>query len=104
MIKILKDYPIDVVGDYHSHSPWGEKKAKPVPSGDDVADMNMGQISIILALNPKKRKQKWIKLSNGSLSGTIGDFHICISAFTLISEYRFKRVEIVCPSATGIRL
>ncbi len=103
MIDILSEWPGEVIGDYHSHTELGANKAKAIPSGTDIADMSRGKLSIIIAVNEKEREMKWRKNRNGSLSGTLGDFHIEIGGFVLYGEKRYRRVELICPAATGIK-
>ena len=102
MTNIIKNMAIDVIGDYHSHTEYGGEKARAIPSGEDIADMHKGNVHIIVAVNPKLAKVKWRQNNDGTISGTISDYHIKISAATLIGEYKYKRVRIVCPSATGL--
>lgn len=103
MAEILSEWPGEVIGDYHSHTELGSNKARAIPSGDDIADMTPGKLNIIVAVNEKERETKWRRQRNGSLSGTLGDFHIEIGGFVLYGERRYKRVELICPAATGIK-
>jgi len=102
MLKIVECLPIDVVGDYHSHTELGESKAKAQPSGVDVASMEKGKIYLIAAVNEKERQEPWNMNEDGSISGTVSDFHIQIGGFSMIGEYKYRRVEVICPAATGI--
>ncbi len=104
MSKITKNLTVEIIGDYHSHTEFRGDKARAIPSGEDIADMQMDHVHIILAVNPNKRRLRWRQNSDGSISGTISDYHIKISAATPISDYKYRRVKIVCPSATGISI
>jgi len=102
MTNITKNMSIDVIGDYHSHTDYGGEMAKAMPSGEDIADMQSGNVHIIIAVNPKLVKVKWRQNNDGTISGTISNYHVRISAATPIGEYKYRRVKIICPSATGL--
>jgi proteasome lid subunit RPN8/RPN11 len=102
--KIIHLIPIDVIGDYHSHTKLGEIKALARPSGDDIADMEKDNIYIILAVNEIQRTVEWHKNSDGSISGTLGGYHIVIGAHEYIDRgVYYKKAEIICPSAVGLK-
>jgi len=103
--RILEHHPVNVIGDFHSHTQLRELKALCKPSGEDVADMEEEKVHLILALNKSRRRSPWIHMSDGRISGTLEGYRITIGAFYLKdgSRYKFKRANIVCPSATGIR-
>ncbi len=92
----------EILGDYHSHCDIKGSKAIACPSSEDLASMEEGNLYIILAVNRIRRKQRWRILSDGSLSGTVGDYHIKIAAFTPISSWRYRRLRVHCPVATGL--
>lgn len=102
MVRILKDMPIDVIGDFHSHTQWGDSKALSTPSGEDIADMEMNQVYIIVAVNDKKRAKPWRHAKEGAIKGTLGDYNLELGASVLVSEYKPKSIKIDCPSATGL--
>jgi len=102
MLKIVEHLPIDMIGDYHSHTELGDSKAKAHPSGVDITSMEEGKVYLIIAINDKEKKEAWKMNTDGSISGTVTDFHIQIAGFSMIGEYKYRRVEIICPSATGI--
>ncbi|MCD5383596.1 Mov34/MPN/PAD-1 family protein [candidate division WOR-3 bacterium] len=102
MTDIIKNMSIDVIGDYHSHTEYGEEKATPIPSGEDIADMQQGNVHIIIAVNQGLKRRKWRANTDGTISGTISHYHIRTSAATPIGDYKYKRVRIICPSATGL--
>ena len=101
MEKMLKYVSLNLIGDFHSHTQWGDSIAKPVPSGDDIADMGFNKVHIIVAINDKVKFQKWHH-KNTLLVGSLGEYTIEIGAYVLKGEYEAKPVKIVCPSATGL--
>ncbi|MEW6456870.1 MAG: Mov34/MPN/PAD-1 family protein [Acidobacteriota bacterium] len=102
MSNLLQNLPVKVIGDYHSHTEFGKSKAKAIPSGEDIADMSPDKIHLILAVNAAEKNRKWNHHSNGSISGTFGNYEITIAAATLYKQNRYNKLKIICPSATGI--
>ena len=100
--ELVENLPVQVIGDFHSHTEFGTHKALPIPSGDDIADMEKDNIHIIVAVNDREKNQKWRYGKNGAISGTLGDYHLAIAAATPKVSYSYERVKIICPSATGI--
>ncbi|OQX51515.1 MAG: hypothetical protein B5M53_10975 [Candidatus Cloacimonas sp. 4484_209] len=103
--KIVHLLPIDVIGDYHSHTELGENRAFPRPSGDDIADMEKNNVYLILALNESNKVVEWHSNSDGSISGTLGGYHIRINAHEFVGKrgLGYRGVEIICPSAVGLK-
>jgi proteasome lid subunit RPN8/RPN11 len=102
MERILKRMPINVIGDFHSHTQWGHTKAKAVLSGEDIADMEPNKVYIIIAVNDKEKDEPWHHTEEGRLRGTIGEYAIEVGAYVLRGKYKSKAVKIICPSATGL--
>lgn len=102
MLKIVESLPIDLIGDYHSHTELGDSKAKAHPSGVDIDSMEEGKVYLIVAINDKEKEEDWKMNADGSISGTVTDFHIQIAGFYMVSDYKYRRADIICPSATGI--
>lgn len=104
MGSFLKNMPhLSVIGDFHSHTGWGELKSVSQPSRTDVGDMKPNAIYIILEVNDKKRSQAWGYTADGSLAGTADDYHFKINAYYLsgVNQNRVKRANIFCPYAIG---
>jgi proteasome lid subunit RPN8/RPN11 len=102
MEEILKDLPISVVGDFHSHTQWGNTKSKAVPSGEDIADMEPNKVYIIVAVNNREKIEPWRHKKEGTIIGTIGEYTIELGAYILKAKYKFSQLKIVCPGATGM--
>jgi len=104
MESFLKNMPhLSVVGDFHSHTGWGELKSVSQPSLTDISDMQSNAIYVILEVNDKKRSQSWGYTADGSLAGTSDDYHFKINAYYLAGPHqnRVKRANIFCPYAIG---
>lgn len=95
-----------VIGDYHSHTAWGSRRALSVLSDVDVESMSQDEIQILVALNDRVRSQPWRYLADGSLSGTLGAYHIRIGAYAFgdgdkALGRRPHPVSVRCPFAIG---
>lgn len=102
--RVLENMPVDVIGDFHSHTEMGKSQALARPSGDDIADMEEGRIHLIVAVNSKQKERRWRRNRHGAISGTIGKYQLDVGAAVLSKRGRwgYRRAKIVCPSATGI--
>ena len=92
----------EILGDYHSHCMLGNSRGIAMPSNEDLATMEEGNLYIIIAVNKAKRKTRWKLLSDGSLGGTLGGYNIKIAAFTPWGNWRYRKLRVLCPIATGI--
>jgi len=102
MAEILKSMTIDVIGDFHSHTQWGDFKGEPIPSGEDIGDMELGKVYLIVAVNDKEKDEPWHHKEDGTIVGTLGDYALEIGAHIMVSNYKSKPVKLICPSATGL--
>ncbi|MDI6840331.1 MAG: Mov34/MPN/PAD-1 family protein [bacterium] len=102
MVKILEHMPINVIGDFHSHTQWGDFKGKPIPSGEDIADMEFNKVHIIVAVNDKEKEECWHHREDGVIVGSISDYAVELGAHILVDNYKSKPVRLICPSATGL--
>lgn len=102
MEKILERMPINVMGDFHSHTQWGDSKAKATPSGEDIADMEPGRVYIIVAVNDKEKDEPWHHTDERTIRGTLSEYVIEVGAHILAGKYKSEVIKIVCPSATGL--
>jgi proteasome lid subunit RPN8/RPN11 len=100
--KFLANLPhLSLIGDFHSHTAWGDLKSIGVPSTQDVSDMMPEQLYIIIVANDKRRNGPWQYNGDGTLSGTVDDYHFGLGAYYLDSNGRSKRADIYCPYAIG---
>jgi proteasome lid subunit RPN8/RPN11 len=73
---------LQIIGDFHSHTQYGESKGLPVPSPEDIAEMEPDNLYIIIALNTLQQKGRpWKKNRDGSISGGVGGIFFKISAY-----------------------
>jgi len=95
-----------VLGDYHSHTAWGPRRALSILSDVDVETMAQDEVQLLVAVNDRVRTQPWRYLRDGSLSGTLGEYHIRISAYSFNdgdkqAGRRPRQVPVRCPFAIG---
>lgn len=89
------------IGWYHSHPEWGGEYAVPVPSEDDINFAKVGQVIMVLAIHSAKKRVWWGQNRDESISGTLGDFHLTIAAFTKVSAEKTQRLRVHCAYAHG---
>ncbi len=90
----------ELVGDYHSHPMYGDKKATTKLSGVDQKDFRDDGTSIIVAINDGHRQQRWGYVKGGLVSGSINGYALRIAAYHKEGE-AIIRVPLVCPYAVG---
>jgi proteasome lid subunit RPN8/RPN11 len=96
---------IELIGDFHSHTVFGDSPATVIPSDTDLVSTIPGDLNIICAVNLKKRSVDWHETNRGILIGTIGEYRIEIGGYYVAEACigrQYQRVAIRCPSATGI--
>jgi proteasome lid subunit RPN8/RPN11 len=100
--KFLANLPhLSLIGDFHSHTGWGELKGVGNLSTQDVIDMVHGNLYMIIVANDKRRTSAWQYNGDGTLSGTVDDYHFRLSSYYLDEYSRAKRANIFCPYALG---
>src|ERR1700756_1213743 len=100
--KFLANLPhLSLIGDFHSHTGWGELKGVGNLSTQDVIDMIHGNLYVIIVANDKRRSSAWQYNGDGTLSGTVDDYHFRIGGYYLDESSRAKRANIFCPYAIG---
>jgi proteasome lid subunit RPN8/RPN11 len=100
--RFLRNIPqLSVIGDFHSHTMWGESKAAPHPSSIDLAGMEPEHVYVIVSVNDRLREVAWSYNDDGSLSGTTDDHYFRLTAYTVTDTREPRRVPIVCPYALG---
>ena len=92
---------LSVIGDFHSHTGWGDLKGVGSLSRQDLVDMDHGNLYMIIVANDKKRSSAWQYHGDGTLSGTVDDYHFRIGGYYLDENSRPKRADIFCPYAIG---
>jgi len=100
--KFLDNLPhLSMLGDFHSHTGWGDLKGVGNLSDADVYDMAADTVSIIIVANDKRRSSPWQYNGDGTLSGTIDEYHFRIGGYYLDANSRPKRANLFCPYAIG---
>jgi len=100
--KFLANVPhLSVIGDFHSHTGWGDLKGVGNLSSQDVYDMVPENLNIIIVANDKRRASAWQYNGDDTLSGTVDDYHFRIGGYFLDESLKPKRANIFCPYAIG---
>jgi proteasome lid subunit RPN8/RPN11 len=92
---------LSLIGDFHSHTAWGDLKGVGYPSNADITDMKPEVLSVIIVVNDKRRSSPWQYTGGGTLSGTVDKYHFRIGAYYLDAKAKTKRANIYCPYAIG---
>ena len=94
----------EMLGDVHSHPGRNNDRAFPKPSKADVEESTIGEVYLIAGINPKKHHRAWKANADGRLSGTVGDFHIKLTAYHLTGtgDHNWAWAPIICPFAVGL--
>ncbi|MEN8263604.1 MAG: Mov34/MPN/PAD-1 family protein [Nitrospirota bacterium] len=96
---------LQIVGDFHSHTEYGGKKGKPIPSPEDIQEMERDNLYIIVAINELKRSRSWKENRDGSISGSMGNFFFKVSAY--LSPFVKgvpQKAPIFCPFPPGLKV
>jgi proteasome lid subunit RPN8/RPN11 len=92
---------LSLVGDFHSHTGWGDLKGVARPSHQDIRDMKEETISAIIVVNDKRRSVPWQYTRDGALAGTVDQYHFKIGAYYLDAAGKTRHGNIFCPYAIG---
>lgn len=96
---------LEYVGDFHSHTVFGDSPATVVPSNEDLRSTIPGEVNLICAVNMKRRAVRWRENGRGILAGTIGAYRIEIGGYyvdRVAIGRKYQRVIVRCPAVTGI--
>lgn len=94
--------PAKLIGDFHSHTQFGDNKGGFVPSKEDIVEMKNGGVYFIIEINKRAKSQVWNYNRNGTMSGTVGEYFLKIAAW-----YRDENTnnpvlgKICCPFGLG---
>jgi len=100
--KFLDNLPhLSIIGDFHSHTAWGNLKGVGSLSREDLSDMAPDHLNFIIVANDNRRSSRWKYNGDGTLSGTVDDYHFQIRAYHLDENHRSRRANLFCPYAIG---
>lgn len=103
---ILSNFPkLQIVGDFHSHTPYGEARGLDVPSPLDVKGMKKDNVYVIIAINESAKTRAWKDNRDGSISGSMGNFYFRISAYVFHSRTGTPRKALIrCPLPARLKV
>lgn len=97
-----KFHRLRIVGDFHSHTQYGDSKGLPVPSPEDIQSMKPENIYFIVAINNNSKTMDWGENRDGTISGSIGKYSFKISAHYLNGvQSAPRKARIHCPFPPG---
>lgn len=92
---------LELLGDFHSHPQYGSLKGIPKPSPLDIEDMKQGKLYMIVGINDNEHSVRWRENQDCTISGTLNDFHIKISAYRFEGK-KIRKIPIKCPFCLAI--
>lgn len=96
---------LQIVGDFHSHTPYGSAKGIAIPSPEDIKAMEKDNLYIIIAINESAAAQPWKEVKDKSISGSMGNFFFKISAYYYPHVNGIPRkCPIYCPFPPGLKV
>ena len=96
---------LNYVGEYHSHTQRGGKKATAKLSDEDEEAIEKCMIEIVVAVNEAKRKTVWSQDRKGMmLLGTIGDYHLTLACYYKKKDGTIIQCPLLCPYILGFDL
>ena len=96
---------LQIVGDFHSHTPYGTEKGIAIPSPIDIKGMEEDNLYIIIAINELEVSKSWNENKDGSISGSMGSFFFKISAYYYPYVNSVPRKSpIFCPFPPGLKV
>jgi proteasome lid subunit RPN8/RPN11 len=96
---------LEYIGDFHSHTEYGDCPGTVIPSSTDLISTVPGELNLICAVNTKKKSVDWYETRRGILAGTVGAYRIEIGGYYIDEACigsKYQRVHVRCPSVTGI--
>ncbi|MFZ5861823.1 MAG: Mov34/MPN/PAD-1 family protein [Nitrospirota bacterium] len=80
--EVLKCFPrLDVLGDYHSHTMYGNVRADVSLSRDDIDYMEPNDLQVVIAVNENRRTREWTVNTDRTVSGSLDRYHFKIAAY-----------------------
>lgn len=92
---------LEIVGDFHSHTQFGDTKGLSIPSEEDIKGMKAENIYLIIAINNNEKTMIWGENRDGTVSGSVGRFFFKISAYFLNGSLSARKARIHCPFPPG---
>lgn len=96
---------LEYIGDFHSHTAYGDTPGTVIPSDTDLLSTVPGELNIICAVNLKGKSVDWHENKRGILIGTVGEYRIKIGGYYIEKAgigRKYQRVIVRCPAVTGI--
>ncbi len=92
-----------IVGWFHSHPESSGRPAQATPSEEDVAFSEEHDVILVLAIRSQRKNVGWSQNHDGSISGSIGDYHVILGAFAKKRGGEVDRLRVHCAYAHGFK-
>ncbi len=90
----------ECIGDYHSHSKFGLRRATTQLSNEDKQHFSEGTVGVVVAVNDIRKPRPWSYVKGGTLSGSVNGYSIRIAAYYKSNDH-IARAHVVSPYAIG---
>jgi proteasome lid subunit RPN8/RPN11 len=74
-----------LLGEFHSHAQFGERRGQPVLSGGDMRDVSDDMsLQIVIAANDVKNRIQWKTTKEGTINGSLANISMIVRAFDVV--------------------
>jgi proteasome lid subunit RPN8/RPN11 len=94
---------VELLGDFHSHPQFGTARGLERPSVEDMTGLAPGQLSVIVAVNERRRRRPFEERDDGTISGVLADYELRLGAFTLEAT-SIVPIALRCPYALELEV
>lgn len=89
------------IGWFHSHPERGGEIAVPEVSEQDLDISKPGEVILIMGIHSRRKRVSWRQNADGTVSGTLGSYHLVVAAYMKTESGRPRRLRVNCAYATG---
>ena len=116
--RVIVQFPKhEYVGEFHSHPHYRGRDGMAGLTEDDAIGVTEAEIQLVIAINPRRRTVCWSTNADGTLSGTLADYHFAFAGYHVLhpkvggpkrkrsrrkAHPRLRRANVYCPYAVGL--
>jgi len=116
--RVIAQFPKhEYVGEFHSHPHYGRRDGMAGLTEDDAIGVTEAEVQLVIAINPRRRTVRWCTNADGTLSGTLADYHFAFAGYHVLyptgagrkkkrgrrkARVKLRRANVHCPYAVGL--
>jgi len=118
--RVIAQFPKhEYVGEFHSHPHYGRRDGMAGLTEEDAIGVTEAEVQLVIAINPRRRTVCWSTNADGTLSGTLADYHFAFAGYHFLHpkrngrkrkrgrsrrkvRSRLFRANVYCPYAVGL--